>query len=108
MQRGDFVTVAVPGDFGKPRPALVVQSDLFLELDSVVVCPLTTHLRADAGEFRLDVLPSEGNGLREPSQVTIDKITCLRVSKIGPVIGSADSALMQRVGRAVAIFLGVV
>jgi mRNA interferase MazF len=106
--RGDFVTVAIAGDFGKPRPALVVQSDLFSELPSVVVCPLTTHLRTDADQFRLDVAPTEANGLRAPSQITIDKITVVPAAKIGAVIGLADDTLMVRVNRALAVFLGVV
>ncbi len=37
MKRGDLVTIALPGDYGKPRPALVVQSDLFSEHPSVTV-----------------------------------------------------------------------
>ncbi len=108
MQRGQFVTIVMPGDYGKPRPALVVQQDLFAELPSVVVCPLTTHIRDDAGQFRLDVVPGELNGLRGPSQISIDKITAVPVAKIGGVIGIADDALMLRVGRALAVFLGVV
>jgi mRNA interferase MazF len=108
MQRGQFVTVALADEYGKPRPALVVQSDLFAELRCVVVCPLTTHLRNDADLFRLDVTPSEKNGLREASQITIDKITTLPVGKIGGVIGVADDVLMLRVNRALALFLGIV
>jgi mRNA interferase MazF len=107
-QRGDFVTVAIAGDFGKPRPALVVQSDLFSELRSVVVCPLTTDLRTDADQFRLTVTPSSTNGLGELSQITIDKITAIPTTKLGPAIGHADDTLMLRVNRALALFLGVV
>ena len=107
MQRGSFVTVAVPGDFGKPRPALIVQSDLFDELPSVVICPLTSTLRDDAGQFRLGVEPTETNGLRERSQIAIDKITVIPSAKIGGVIGKADDALMLRVSRALALFLGI-
>ena len=29
MKRGDVVIVSAPGDFGKPRPAVVIQSDIF-------------------------------------------------------------------------------
>ncbi len=108
MRRGDFVTVATQGDYGKPRPALIVQSDLFAELDSVVFCPLTTHLHDKAAEFRIDVLPSATNGVRVASQIMIDKITVLRTVKIGQVIGKADDALMVQVSRSLAIFLGVV
>jgi len=108
MRRGRFVTVATSGDYGKPRPALVVQSDLFAELPSLVICPLTTTLRADADLFRIDVAPSPQNGLRQLSQIAIDKITSVPAAKIGAVIGAADEALLLRVNRALALFLGVV
>jgi mRNA interferase MazF len=108
MQRGQFVTVAVPGDFGEPRPALIVQSDLFAELPSVVICPLTTTVRTDADQFRLDVEPSPHNGLRQLSQIAIDKITVIPADKIGAVIGQADDALLLRVNRALALFLSIV
>jgi len=108
IQRGRFVVVATSGDYGKPRPALVVQSDLFAELPSAVVCPLTTTLRNDADLFRLEVDPSAKNGLREVSQIAIDKITVVPVAKIGGMMGEADDALLLRVNRALALFLGIV
>ncbi len=108
VRRGQFVTVATSGDYGKPRPALVVQSDLFAELPSAVICPLTTMLRNDADLFRLEVEPSTRNGLREVSQIAIDKITVVPVAKIGDAIGEADDALLLRVNRALALFLGIV
>ncbi len=108
MRRGQFVVVATSGDYGKPRPALVVQSDLFFELPSVVICPLTTTLRDDADLFRLEVEPSPRNGLRQVSQIAIDKITVVPTAKIGEAIGEAEDALLLRVNRALALFLGVV
>jgi mRNA interferase MazF len=108
MRRGQFVTVAAAGDHGKPRPALIVQSDLFAELPSVVICPLTTTLRDDADQFRLEAAPSPQNGLREISQIAIDKITVVPIAKIGVAIGMADDALLARVTRALALFLGIV
>ncbi|BBF93239.1 mRNA interferase PemK [Blastochloris tepida] len=107
VRRGQFVVIVLPGDYGKPRPALVVQSDLFAELPSVVICPLTTTLRDDADLFRLQVEPTPRNGLREPSQVAIDKITVVPVSKIGAAIGEADDTLLVRINRALALFLGI-
>jgi mRNA interferase MazF len=108
VRRGQFVVVATSGDYGKPRPALVVQSDLFAELPAVLICPLTTTLRDDADQFRLEVDPSKRNGLREVSQIAIDKITVVPVAKIGDVIGEAGDALLLRVNRALALFLGIV
>ena len=102
------MVVATSGDYGKPRPALVVQSDLFAELPAVLICPLTTTLRDDADQFRLEVDPSKRNGLREVSQIAIDKITVVPVAKIGDVIGEAGDALLLRVNRALALFLGIV
>ena len=108
MRRGQFVVVATTGDYGKPPPALVVQSDLFAELPSVVICPLTSMLRDDADQFRLEVRPSTQNGLREVSQIAIDKITAIPAAKIGGLIGEADDALLLRVNRALALFLSIV
>jgi mRNA interferase MazF len=107
VRRGAFVIVATAGGYGKPRPALTVQSDLFSELPSVVICPLTTTIRTDADQFRLVISPSAENGLREVSQLTIDKITVVPIAKIGQIIGSADDALLLRVNRALALFLGI-
>jgi mRNA interferase MazF len=108
MRRGQFVVVATSGDYGKPRPALVIQSDLFADLPSVVICPLTTLSRDDADQFRLGVEPTAVNGLRQSSQIAIDKITVSPVSKIGGIIGNADDALLLRVNRALALFLSIV
>ena len=94
MKRGDFVTAAFSGDYGKPRPALVVQSDAFMRLPSVVLCPLTATLRDDTDEFRITVIPSPGNGLRKASQIAIDKLTVLPCERIGEVIGQADDELI--------------
>ena len=84
VRRGQFVVVATTGDHGKPRPALIVQSDLFAELPSAVICPLTSMLRDDADQFRLQVDPSKHNGLPDVSQVAIDKITLFRPPRLAP------------------------
>ena len=77
MRRRDLVTVSLPGGYGKPRPSLVIQSDLFNEHPSLTVLPLTSELRTAL--FRIDVMPDADNGLRLPSQVMVDKaMTVLR------------------------------
>jgi mRNA interferase MazF len=108
IRRGAIVTVALAGDYGKPRPALVVQSDLYQGHASVAVCPLTTEIAAAIRETRVAMAPDAINGLRAPSQAMIDKITVAPRGKIGAVIGEADEETMRRVTRALAVFLGVV
>jgi mRNA interferase MazF len=64
-RRGDIVIIAMQGDFGKPRPALVIQSNLFTEHPTVTILPITSD-RRDTSLFRLDVQP-EGWGWGELS-----------------------------------------
>lgn len=106
MRRGDLVTVAAPGDYGKPRPALVVQSDLFEDLPSVTLCLVTSELR-DTPIFRITVDPSPGNGLRRVSQIQVDKTMTVTRERIGGVIGRLDDATMLKVSRSLAVFVGI-
>lgn len=107
VRRGDLVTVALPGDFGKPRPGLVIQSDLFNETHlSVTLLPLTSHIQS-APQFRITVEPSPTNGLRLISQVMVDKSMTFRSDRIGPPFGSMDDATMLRIGRALAVWIGI-
>jgi mRNA interferase MazF len=107
MRRGDLVTVAAAGDYGKPRPAVIVQTDAFPEAHaSVVVCQLTSEL-ADAPDFRVTVDPNSENGLRVTSQVMADKPVTIRRERIGRKIGRLGDRDMARLGAALAFVLGL-
>lgn len=106
MKRGDLVTVAVSGDYGKPRPALVVQADVFDLHPSVIVLPLTSEIH-DTPLFRVSVGAGKETGLRVPSQIMVDKATTVPRGKIGPRIGRVSSATMQTVNEALRGFLGL-
>ena len=106
MRRGDLVTVAAQGDYGKPRPALVVQSDLFDELSSVTLCLVTSTL-LEAPLLRITVDPSPENGLQRISQVQVDKITTVKRQRVGGVIGRLDDATLLKVNRSLAVFIGI-
>jgi mRNA interferase MazF len=106
VRRGDLITVAVSGDYCKPRPALVIQSDLLPETDSVLVCLLTMTVR-DAPLYRLDLPATEGTGLREASQVMVDKITAARRNRCGPPIGRVDERTMAMLGRMLGFVVGL-
>lgn len=106
IKRGDLITVAVSGDYGKPRPALVVQDDAFDALPSITVLRLTSDLH-DWPLFRVAIEPSPSNGLEKPSQVMIDKAATVPRAKIGQRIGRADHDTMQAVSRALGNFLAI-
>ena len=106
MTRGDVVTVALHGDFGKPRPALVIQSDRFDEHATVTILPVTGTLVA-APLFRITVRPSTGNGLQKPSQVMVDKAMTVKRDKLGQSIGRIEADAMVDIERCLAVFLGI-
>ncbi len=107
MKRGDVVTVTLPGALGKPRPAVVVQTDLVPStFRTVTLLPLTSELQS-APAFRVTVEPSPSNGLRKVSQVMVDKVSTHPREKLGPVIGSLNESTMVRVTRSLALWLGI-
>ena len=106
MKRGDIITVAPPGDFGKPRPAIVVQSDWLNTNSSVLVAPCTSTL-ADAPLYRLAVAPSEANGLKLPSQIMVDKITPILRIKCGAVVGALDQATLIALNNMLSVVIGI-
>ena len=107
MTRGDVVVVAAPGDYGKPRPAVVVQSDVLpVEHPSVIVCQMTSDLLDDA-DFRVTVEPGPQTGLRSRSQVMADKPVTVRRDRIGRQIGRLPPAEMTRLNAALAFVMGL-
>jgi mRNA interferase MazF len=106
LKRGDLVTIALPGDFGKPRPALVIQADQFDQTGTVTVLLVTGSL-VDAPLIRQTIDPTPENGLRKNSQVMVDKAMSVKRDRVGSVIGRVDSASMLAVSRALAVFVGI-
>ncbi|MGI9170773.1 MAG: type II toxin-antitoxin system PemK/MazF family toxin [Caulobacteraceae bacterium] len=105
MRRGDIVTVSVRGDFGKPRPAVIIQTDHLDRTDSVLVCLLTTALR-DAPLHRFGVAANDRTGPREASQVMVDKIMAVRRDRCGPPIGRLEAAALRALGPLLAFAVG--
>ena len=107
MSRGDVVIVAAAGDYGKPRPAVIVQSDAFpANHGSVVICQMTSEL-ADAPDFRITIEPSPETGIRIRSQVMADKPVTIRRERIGQPIGRLAAADMARLNVALAFVMGL-
>ena len=107
MRRGDLVTIAMQGAYGKPRPALIIQSDLFDEHPSITILPVTGELR-NAPLFRVHIKPSSKNGLRKPSEVMVDKAQSVPREKIGDTFGHLSAEDMLAISRSLAVFLGVI
>jgi mRNA interferase MazF len=106
MSRGDLVIVAAPGDYGKPRPAVIVQSNAIPENHaSVVICPMTSDLVG--ADFRITIEPGLETGLRVRSQVMADEPVTVRRERIGQRIGRLGAADLARLNVALALVMGL-
>jgi mRNA interferase MazF len=106
LKRGDVVVVALQGDYGKPRPALVVQSELFAAHASIAILPITSEIHA-APLFRIDLTPTTENELKKPSQIMVDKPFAVARARIGGRIGRIDEDTLLRVNRSMMVWLGL-
>jgi mRNA interferase MazF len=106
VRRGDLVTVVLPGEFGKPRPAVVVQAEKLAGTGLVTLVPLSSTL-VDAPLIRPLLEPTPTNGLREPSQAMVDVIMSVRRDRVGARIGRLEDEAMLAVTRSLAVFLGI-
>ena len=107
MKRGDVVTVAASGNYGKPRPAVVVQTDaLPAEHASVIVCQMTSDI-VEAPDFRVTIEPTQKNGLRTRSQIMADRPVTIRRERVGRRIGSLDEKDIARLNVALAFVVGL-
>ena len=107
MNRGEVWTQSGgPGYTGKPRPAVIVQTDLIADTGSVITCGITTY-RNPALRSRPPIEPDATNGLRERSEVMIDKISAVAREKLGSCLGSLSVDDMARVDDALLLMLGL-
>ena len=100
MRRGDIVTVATKGPWlGKPRPAVVVQTDAINQMHpTITICPLTSAVRPWP-RFRLDVSPSDTNMLQRDCQLMVDKVAPAPRSALRPTGGRLAPWLMLQLDR---------
>ena len=101
LRRGTVVTVASAGVYsGKPRPAVVVQADRWLQAHpSVTLCPLTSTL-IEVPLVRIAVAPSPRNGLQKPSQLMVDKLFSVPIQALGAVVGQLEPQVLIKLDQA--------
>lgn len=108
MTRGALVIVATKGAYtSKPRPAVVVQTDLFTPTHaSVSVCLITSDC-VDAPLFRVTLPAGARTGLSTTSQVMVDKIVSVPRGAIVREVGRCDQDEIAAVGDALRRWLGL-
>lgn len=107
IKRGDIVLCNLSGDYGKTRPAVVVQSDIFNPTHaSVVVCPVTSFL-VDSPLFRLEMSPNKKNGLLKKSQIMVDKIIAIKREKVCGKVGGLSHKEQDHLDNAIKLWLNI-
>lgn len=108
MKRGEIITVSAPGEYGKPRPAVIVQADALNQsgLASVIVCPFTSTIK-EAPLFRILVNPAPENGLSRPSQIMVDKVQAVAMKRMGKRVGSLTDEQVLQLNRTLAFVVGI-
>ncbi len=108
MKRGDIVTVAAQGDYGKPRPAVVIQANALNQLDteSTILALVTSTVR-DAPLLRLTIEPTEENGLHRTSQIMVDKLLTIRRNRTGKTVGQLTDKQLVELTRLLALVIGI-
>lgn len=101
-----MVVVALLGDLGKPRPAVIIQSELYLNTIGITLVPITTNV-VDSNLLRVSLEPSAANGLRETSQTMTDKITTVSREKVRQVVGRLEPSSMEALDTQLALFIGL-
>jgi mRNA interferase MazF len=108
LKRGDIVPVAWSGDYGKPRPAVVIQANRLTDsgVESILVCQMTSDLHP-ASIRRIMVVPTPENGLLKPSQIMVEKIFAAKRTKCGAVMGVMDKTAMDALDDALMFAVGL-
>jgi len=104
MKRGDIVIASLAGDYGKPRPAVIIQTNHLHDVSSLIICPITSEIRTLF--FRVLLEPSLDNGLQKISQIMTDKVTAIATNRIKQKIGSVPAVKMREVEKALLFVLG--
>jgi mRNA interferase MazF len=107
VTRGDIYTAAARGAYtGKPPPVVIVQDDRFDATASVSVCPFTTNA-IEAPLVRIQIQPSQENGLDRPSSLMVDKITTVPRSGLSERLGRLRDDELLQLNRSLMVFLGL-
>ena len=107
MKRGEIYYVVPPRDFGKQRPAVVIQSSLFLENASTITFCLMTGSVQFVNPVRILVNPTRTNGLDQPSLIQVDKIVTVDAERIRNRIGTITSTQLATLDAALKLWLGL-
>ena len=106
MRRGEIWTVSAGSGLGaKPRPCVIIQDDAFAATDSVTIAPCTSE--TVPADFRVELEPSDGNGLRVATRLMVDKVITVQRSKLGERLGALTGEEMGELNRALLVFLGL-
>ncbi|MDR1236862.1 MAG: type II toxin-antitoxin system PemK/MazF family toxin [Propionibacteriaceae bacterium] len=106
MKRGEIWTLQDDHYASKARPAVILQSELVDEFDSVIVS-LFTSFKRESSPTRVQVEPSLSNGLTKISYVMVEKLFTVPRSDLGALIGCLTDEQLHAVSRSLVNVLAI-
>jgi len=106
INRGEIWSVLWTGLAGKPRPALVIQSERYRLTDTDILALITTS-RNEQGELRLPIKADDDNGLLQDSYICLDKLMAIPLTNLGERYGRADDSIMAEIDARLIKVLGI-
>jgi mRNA interferase MazF len=106
INRGEIWSVLWTGLAGKPRPALVIQSEKYL-LSQTDILALITTADGVQGELRLPIMADENNGLMSDGFICLDKLMAIPIDNLGERFGKVADETMREVDARLIKILGI-
>ena len=108
MNRGDVIIVPGGPDYGKVRPAVVVQTDMITKVwNSIIVCPLSSYLTDVETFARITLQPTAANGLKTVSQIMVDKNTTYPLDRVRVPVGKIEDRALEALNVSLVLMLGL-
>jgi mRNA interferase MazF len=106
LKRGDVVVTVVQGDHGKPRPAIIVQTDVLNGTHpTILLCLISSKVTGNG--FRMPLPANQATGLRLPSEAMIDKLHAVKREKVTQKIGALSPEQLSVLDRKLVAVLGL-
>ena len=107
MKRGGIWIVSGGSDYVRsPRPAVILQNDIYQDSKLITICMLTTDV-SEHSDIRPMICPDSSNGLSDLSRLMVDKIITVPRTNMEAKVGDLGEEDMAALNRAAIDFMGL-
>jgi mRNA interferase MazF len=110
MQYEIWIANLEPGNGSEPgkiRPVVILQSDILHQAGhgSTIACAISSQPRDGVSLIRIQVKPTDENGLKKQSYILADQIRALDLSRLQEKIGQLDNETINYLRKSIKAIL---